>query len=142
MSDDKGSYEITAEVVALPPETTRTGKDGKTYTDRTLVLLVAPGKYEQHVPFEVRDKQAADLAALRVGDTVTVAFNLRGRKWNDPKTGLDKYFVSNQAWKIELAPGKPRGASAADADAGSTDDLPFATAAIGHEPAAVWRHFR
>lgn len=142
MSDDKGSYEITAEVAALPPETTRTGKDGKTYTDRTLVLLVAPGKYEQHVPFEVRDKQAADLAALRVGDTVTVSFNLRGRKWTDPKTGADKYFVSNQAWKIALAARGAASSGGATQPAGPDDDIPFGTAAIGHEPSAMWRHFR
>lgn len=127
MSDDKGSFEITAEVADIPPEVTRTAGNGKTYTDRFLVLRVAPGKYEQLVPFEVRDKQAPDLAALRIGDTVTVSFNLRGRKWTD-KSGADKYFPSNQAWKIELAPGKPRGSVAGGhvADAGSAeDDLPF-----------------
>lgn len=125
MSDDKGSYEITAEIAAIPPEVTRTVKD-KTYTDRLLVLRVAPGKYEQLVPFEVRDKQADDLAAMRVGDTVTVSFNLRGRKWTDPKTGTDKYFVSNQVWKLALASGAPRGAApSAGGASGTDDDLPF-----------------
>jgi hypothetical protein len=125
MSDDKGSYEITAKVHDIPPATTRDGKDGKTYTDRNLILLVAPGKYEQTVAFEVRDKQAPDLAALRVGDTVTVSFNLRGRAWKDPKTGVTKYFNSNQAWKIELAAGEARGPVASAGAAPDLDRLPF-----------------
>jgi hypothetical protein len=118
MSDDKGSYEITAEVAAIPPETTRES-GGKTYTDRLLVLRVAPGKYEQLVPFEIRDKQADDLRALRVGDVVTVHFNLRGRKWTD-RNGVDKYFTSNQAWKLSVASKAPPPPAA-----GPDDDLPF-----------------
>ena len=123
MSENHGSFQITAEVAAIPPAETR---EGKTYTDRLIVLIIAPGKYEQRVAFEVRDKQADDLAALRVGDTVTVNFNLRGREWTDPKTGKVKYFGSNQVWKIELAAGKPRGAqSATGYGAGPDDDIPF-----------------
>lgn len=121
-TDDKGSYEITAKVHAIPPAKTRDGKDGKTYTDRSIVLVVSPGKYEQLVSFEVRDKQAADLAACRVGDTVSVAFNLRGRAWTDPKTGDVKYFNSNSVWKLEIAHGSARGP---DSDAPDMDRLPF-----------------
>ena len=140
MSENHGSFQITAEVAAIPPVETREAK-GKTYTDRLIVLIIAPGKYEQRVAFEVRDKQADDLAALRVGDTVTVNFNLRGREWTDPKTGKVKYFGSNQVWKIELAAGKPRGATPAT-EPGPDDDIPFLTCELGAEPSPIWRPFR
>lgn len=124
MSDDKGSYEITAKVHAIPPTKVRKSKTtGKEYTDRSIVLVVDPGMYEQLVAFEVRDKQAADLAACRVGDIVTVAFNLRGREWKDDH-GEVKYFNSCSVWKLEIAHGSERGPSATR-PANADDMIPF-----------------
>ena len=43
---------------------------------------------------------------FKVGDEVGVEFNLKGRKWTDPK-GVDKYFTTLQAWKLEKKGNSP-----------------------------------
>jgi len=63
-----------------------------------------------------------------------VSFNLKGRKWTDPK-GEVKYFNSLQAWKVDSASGAsaagPEGAPPPAeepgwvADNAEEDDLPF-----------------
>jgi len=39
-------------------------------------------------------------------EEVEVHFNLKGRKWTDPK-GEDKYFNSLQAWRIDKVQSQP-----------------------------------
>jgi len=62
-------------------------------------------EYSQVVMFEVHKEKADEFFAqkgLKVGDEITVHFNLRGRKWNNPKTGEDRYFNTLVAWRFEL----------------------------------------
>lgn len=59
-------------------------------------------QYPEFVKFESIQDKCGLLDAYKAGDEVDVHFNLKGRKWNDPKGGT-KYFNSLQAWKIEGA---------------------------------------
>jgi len=72
-----------------------------TFKKREFVLEYAENpQYPEYVKFEMIQDKCALLDGLNVGDTVNVFFNLKGRKWTDPK-GEVKYFNSLQAWKFE-----------------------------------------
>ena len=69
------------------------------------------------------------LDPIQQGDEVTVSFNLKGRKWADPK-GETKYINSLQAWRIERKSASPGDDQAPNTewmkeDFSQDDDLPF-----------------
>lgn len=66
------------------------------FTKRELVITTdADSKYPQAVKFEVTKDKCAELGKFKVGQPVTVYFNLRGNEYNG------KYFVNLQAWRID-----------------------------------------
>lgn len=90
-------------------------------------------QYPEFVKFESIQDKCGLLDAFKPGDEVDVHFNIKGRKWNDPKGGV-KYFNSLQAWKIEGATtgnqsGPPPAAEPSLEEPGwiseGEDDLPF-----------------
>ncbi|MTI20642.1 DUF3127 domain-containing protein [Fulvivirga sp. RKSG066] len=110
-----------------------------TFKKREFVLEYAENpQYPEYLKFEMIQDKCALLDGLNVGDTVDVYFNLKGRKWTDPK-GVDKYFNSLQAWKFETESAGGGGSTPpAAADTGmdqmeepgwisenEDDDLPF-----------------
>lgn len=71
------------------------------FKKREFVLEYAENpQYPEYLKFEMIQDKCALLDGLNAGDTVDVYFNLKGRKWTDPK-GEVKYFNSLQAWKFE-----------------------------------------
>lgn len=134
MANDK--YETTGKIHAITDETTR----GK-YTSRTIVLATEPGKYEQYPSFEFGgDKGLGQCEGLRVGDTVTIDWNLRGRKYENPTKGT-QWFNTLQGWKATLVKDAPRGPTVSGGG-GSDDDLPFATCDMAAEPSPLARFLR
>ena len=84
----------------------------ETFQKREFVLeYVTNPKYPELIKFEMVQDKCALLDDCRVGQDVTVEFDLRGRKWTDPQ-GAVKYFNTLQAWRLSAA-----GDSAADASA-------------------------
>lgn len=74
-----------------------------TFKKREFVVeYVENPQYPEFVKFETIQDKCAQLDAYKVGDKLTIQFNLKGRKWTD-KTGEVKYFNSLQAWKLEAA---------------------------------------
>lgn len=59
-------------------------------------------QYPEFIKFELIQDRCDLIDAIQPGQEVEVYFNLKGRKWTDPK-GEVKYFNSLQAWKIERA---------------------------------------
>ena len=57
-------------------------------------------QYPEFVKFELIQANCDKLDGFQVGQEVDVSFNLKGRKWTDPK-GEVKYFNSLQAWKLD-----------------------------------------
>lgn len=109
-----------------------------TFKKREFVLEFAENpQYPEFVKFEMIQDKCGLLDNYQVGNEVTIAFNLKGRKWNDPKGGV-KYFNTLQAWKIQNASAETQ-ASAPASEGGmeqmeepgwinekeETDDLPF-----------------
>ena len=103
----------------------------ESFRKREFVLEYAENpQYPELLKFELIQSNCEQLDGVEVGDEVTVSFNLKGRKWEDPKGGV-KYFNSLQAWRIE----KKSAASTDSNNSGNTDwmkedfsqddDLPF-----------------
>ncbi|MEP0367267.1 MAG: DUF3127 domain-containing protein [Cyclobacteriaceae bacterium] len=108
-----------------------------TFKKREFVVEYAENpQYPEYIKFELIQNNCQQLDQYQVGDALNVSFNLKGRKWTDPK-GETKYFTSLQAWKIE---GKSTGATPPAADgppppsaqdswmdqaSEADDDLPF-----------------
>lgn len=97
-------------------------------------------QYPEFIKFELIQDKCEQLDGFNVGQEMNIAFNLKGRKWTNPK-GEVVYFNSLQAWRISAAndvsstpaQGQSDEASASltepewlNADnSGEADDLPF-----------------
>jgi len=83
-------------------------------------------QYPELIKMEFIQDKCELLDSYKVGDSVNVEYNLKGRKWTNPK-GEEVYFNTIQAWKIsknqtgDITPER----SENEAIAAGTDDLPF-----------------
>jgi hypothetical protein len=112
-----------------------TAKIKETFQKREFVLEYATNpKYPELVKFEVVQDKCALLDDFRVGQDVSVEFDLRGRRWTDQQ-GTVKYFNTLQAWRLaasDVASGDTQAKQPAAPDidttdygAGKSDDMPF-----------------
>lgn len=99
---------ITGRVHRITPEQTITGKSGKTFTKRTLVLDVP--RYDSRTGEKIFDNYPSvefsgelmkRLDAFKEGDAVVVSFDINGREFKDEQTGEVKYFNSIRGYKVE-----------------------------------------
>lgn len=109
-----------------------------TFKKREFVLEFAENpQYPEFVKFECIQDKCGLLDNYQVGNEVTISFNLKGRKWNDPKGGV-KYFNTLQAWRLQNASAAPQDSAPASQggveqaeepgwinEKEETDDLPF-----------------
>ena len=71
------------------------------FKSRNLVLKTG-GDYPQFITIQFTQDKCDLLNNLRMGDFVSVNYNIRGREWADPKTGTMKYFNAIEGWSVEL----------------------------------------
>ena len=71
------------------------------FKKREFVLTDDSSEYPQDIALQLTQDNCDKLNSVKVGDRLLVKFNLRGRAWNDPKTGNDRYFNSLDAWFIQ-----------------------------------------
>lgn len=123
---------MTVEGKIIEKFETQTIKDS--FRKREFVIEYAENpQYPEFVKFELIQSNCDQIDDVNVGDNVSVNFNLKGRKWTDPK-GEVKYFNSLQAWRVD----KKGSAAPADdntppppteewvkEDFSKDDDLPF-----------------
>lgn len=108
-----------------------------TFKKREFVVEYADNpQYPEFIKFELIQDKCDLLNNFNVGDDLDVHFNLKGRKWTDPK-GEVKYFNSLQAWRLEAASSNPDSGNSAPSDSmegleepgwitdNEEDDLPF-----------------
>tara|TARA_Y100000385_G_C12520346_1_gene395098 strand:- start:20 stop:388 length:369 start_codon:yes stop_codon:yes gene_type:complete len=69
------------------------------FAKREFVIETTEDKYPQKVLFQCTQDRCELLDSVAIGETVTVAFNVRGRDWTNPQ-GETKYFNSLECWKI------------------------------------------
>ena len=81
-----------------------------TFTKRQFVVITDE-TYPQEVAFELIKDRCNIIDSYVKDQVVKVHFNVRGRSWTNPKTKVEKYFVSLNAWRIEdmqqIAPAAP-----------------------------------
>jgi len=118
------SYELTAKLFKKFDTIQRTD----TFSAREFVMET-DGQYPQYVKFQLVQDRCAALDPYSEGQQIKVFFDLRGREWNDPKSGETKYFTNLNAWKIEsVAPAAPvqgpQGSGVQTTNAPTAQDLP------------------
>ena len=59
-------------------------------------------QYPEFLKFELIQDKCEQIDGFNVGQELNVAFNLKGRKWTNPK-GEVVYFNSLQAWRVSAA---------------------------------------
>ena len=74
---------------------------GSGFQKRSLILETNP-QYPQYPNIEFVQDKIDLLDHYKVGDEVTVHFNVNGRRWESPTRDV-KYFNSLVAWRIEKA---------------------------------------
>lgn len=99
---------ITGRVHRITPEQTITGKSGKAFTKRTLILDAArydthtgEKKFDNYPSIEFSGEQMNKLDEFKEGDVVVVSFDINGREFKDEQTGEVKYFNSIRGYKVE-----------------------------------------
>jgi len=108
-----------------------------TFRKREFVVEFAENPlYPQHIQFQLVQDRVELLDPYKVGDTISVTFNLRGRSWTSP-TNEVKYFTTLEAWRINPAAGEQpqpvhaaaqpvaTGVPVTEVTAQDDDDLPF-----------------
>lgn len=88
----------------------------ETFRKREFVLELPDKKYPQPVLFQVIGDRCDAMNEFKIGDTLEVEFNIRGRFWDGPKG--EKCFVSLDVWKMNRT---AIGATPAETSA----DIPF-----------------
>ena len=84
------SYEATGTLIYVGD----TEQVKETFKKRSFTIEIADGNYPQQVPFQATQDRTTALDGFKVGDTVSVCFNLRGRPYNG------KWFVNLEAWRV------------------------------------------
>ena len=62
-------------------------------------ILTTDDKYPQDVLFQLSQDNCELVDIFKIGDKVTLAYNLRGKEWVNPQ-GETKYFNTLEVWKI------------------------------------------
>lgn len=86
--------EITVKVEKLLEPMTFRRKDGAEGHRYGFLGKTVTGQYDKQIKFDVMKEDLWERAALRVGGTYSVSFELESREWNG------KYFTSCNVWKV------------------------------------------
>ena len=93
------NFELTGTIHEIKPTEQKTEK----FRTREFVLettkQVGERDITDYVKFQATGDKCDLLNKFKVGDTVTVHFNIRGNKWE--KEGKVSYFTNLDAWRIE-----------------------------------------
>jgi hypothetical protein len=110
-------------------EKSETQEIKESFRKREFVVEYAENpQYPEFLKFELIQSNCEQLDGIEVGEQIVVNFNLKGRKWTDPK-GEVKYFNSLQAWRLDKKDGSTENTPPAnnwiEEDHSKDDDLPF-----------------
>ena len=95
------------------------------FKKREFVITDETSQYPQDILMQLTQDNVDKMDGVKVGDVITVKFNLRGREWVNPE-GVSKYFNSLDCWFVQKgeATAKPS-APAMEVSNDVNDDLPF-----------------
>lgn len=87
--------EVTGKIKVINPEQ----QVSSSFKKRELVVTTEE-QYPQHIIIDFTQDKCDLLSNYKIGESVKVAINLRGREWVNPQ-GETRYFNSIQGWRIE-----------------------------------------
>lgn len=105
----------------------------ETFKKREFVISDEASQYPQEIVFQLVQDKCDLIDPFEIGDEIKVNFNIRGRRWENPKTGEIRFFNSLDAWRLEKVsqeapadnlPPMPSN-EPANIDDSEADDLPF-----------------
>ena len=117
------NLEVTGKIFKKLDRRSGTSARGE-WISQDFVLEFQDGSFPTNICFSAWGKdKVAELDGFREGDTVTVAFNIRGREYNG------KWYNDLRAWKISsVTPSQPQAPAPSMDDMQTSipeDDLPF-----------------
>ncbi len=90
---------VTGTVYMIEP--TRTfGQKG--FRKRMVVIEQSNGRFSNFLPFEFVQDSCDTVDSLHVGDKVSIAYRLTGRKWQKDEASEVKFFLSAEATGFQL----------------------------------------
>ena len=90
------------------------------------VVITTIEKYPQPILIQFTQDNCGLLDKYKVGESVEVSVNLRGKMWTNPTTGEIKYFNTIEGWKIGYAGAHADAIQGAQHEIESNeDDFPF-----------------
>lgn len=99
---------ISGRVHKITPVQEIKGKTGKSFYKRLLVIdakrydpVTGEPKYNNYPSFEFSGELMKSLDNYKLGDAVTVSYDIQGREFYDPGTNEFKYFNTLRAYKVE-----------------------------------------
>ncbi len=92
------SYDLTGKVHVIFPEKQVSEK----FKVREFVVELASGMYNEYPKFQMVQERCAILDSFKIGDSVKVFFDVRGRQYTG-RDGNIGYITSLQAWRLENA---------------------------------------
>lgn len=97
------------------------------YPKKQVRVAHTEGEYTNVYTFDVQGKTLEILDNFGIGQEIKFSVNVRGREYEDKKTGETKSFNSLTMWKIEAVAEskKPQAKKAVVAQEDDDDDLPF-----------------
>jgi len=93
------------------------------FRKRELVVTTAE-QYPQDLMIEFVQDKCDLLDKCKVGESIEVSINLRGKCWTNPE-GVDKYFNSIQGWRLESVNIEEKSTEVPVLDSNEPNDLPF-----------------
>lgn len=96
---------------------------GNDFTKKEVVLTTLE-QYPQDISIEFVKSAIDKLSQFKVGDTVRIGINIKGREWTNPDTGQVKHFNSIQGWRIDAHEDSDEVQQPVTQSA-DKDDLPF-----------------
>lgn len=89
ITEEKGTVELIRDTQVISDK----------FKKREFVINTG-GEYAQVLLFQLVQDKVTEIDNYKVGDAITVSYNLKGRKWTN-KEGVDKYFNTLEAWRVQ-----------------------------------------
>jgi hypothetical protein len=113
------SFDATGKIIMIADAQQVTEK----FKKREFVIEIEDGNYPQSIKFQATNDRCDILDKVKVDDTVTVSFNLRGKPFVN-KESQTVYFTNLEAWRIQKGEAKPQ-APRDHTDSFGNDDVAF-----------------
>lgn len=89
--------EFKGRVIVVCPPKSGQKKDGGTWVNQEYVIENNESKYPKKMCFTIMGQDKMDQAAIKIGEDLTVQFDIDARQWQD------RWFNSIVAWKVDKA---------------------------------------